>query len=133
MKGVRRYWFASCAWICVFLLTASLHSRAQQPPAQQPSQPPSTAPAAAQAQAQPAPSADLAAQEDELIKKCNEQMNVKGQFKEAEQLAQQALDLSQKMDDKKRILVAMLYLGSAIYYEGRRQEALEIMLNAAAL
>src|SRR5215470_59803 len=125
MKGVLRHWLASCAWICVFLLPSSLHSQVQQPPAQQPSQPLSTG----AAQAQPAPSLDLAAQEDELIKKCNEQLNVKGQFKEAEQLAQQALDLSQKMDDKKRILVAMLYLGSAIYYEGRRQEALEIMLN----
>src|SRR5215470_7499213 len=133
MKGVRRYWFASCAWICVFLLTASLHSRAQQPPAQQPSQPPSTAPAAAQAQAQPAPSSDLAAQEDELIKKCNEQINVKGQFKEAEEFAKQALALSEKLGDKKRIMVAKLYLGSAFFYQGRGPEALEVMQSAAAL
>lgn len=133
MIRVLRYWLGSFVWICVSLLPFSLSCQAQQPPAQQPTQPPSATPAPAQAQPQPTPSSDLATQEDELIKKCNEQMNVKGQFKEAEQLAQQALELSQKMDDKKLILVAMLYLGSAIYYEGRRQEALEIMLNAAAL
>jgi len=85
------------------------------------------------AQAQTSLSPDLAAQEDELIKKCNEQLNVKGQFKEAEELAKQALELSQKMRDQKRILVAMLYLGSAYYDQGRRQESLDVMQNAAAL
>jgi CHAT domain-containing protein/Tfp pilus assembly protein PilF len=126
MKPGPRNWLSSSVWTCVFFLSCSLRS-----PAQQPIQPPSASPAPAQTQ--PPPSADLAAQEDELIKKCNEQLNVKGQFKEAEESAKQALELSQKMGDKKRILVAMLYLGSAYYDQGRRPEALEIFQNTAAL
>ena len=98
--------------------------RAQQPP---------PAPPVGQSPSNPAAPTDPAAQIDALIKQCNEQMNVKGQFKEAEQSAQQALDLSQKLGDKKRILVAMLYLGSAYYDQGRRPEALEIFQNGIAL
>jgi len=74
--------------------------------AQQPSQPAATAPSSGQSQT--APSSDLAAQEDELIKKCNEQINVKGQFKEAEEFAKQARALSEKLADKTRIMVAKL-------------------------
>lgn len=85
------------------------------------------------AQAPPAPSSDLAAQEDALIKKCNEQMNVKGQFKEAEETAKQALELSQKLGDKNRIMVAQMYLGSAYAYEGNELEALEIFKRTADL
>ena len=99
-------------------------------PAQEPSQQP---PSAAPTQAQTAPSFDLIAQEDALVKMVNEQINVKGQFKEAEETAKQALDLSRKIGDKKRILVAMLYLGTAYYDQGRRPEALEVFQNAVAL
>jgi CHAT domain-containing protein/Tfp pilus assembly protein PilF len=60
-------------------------------------------------------------------------MNVKGQFKEAEASAKQALNLSQKFGDKLRSMQAMLYLGSAYYYEGRMQEALEIFQQTTAL
>jgi CHAT domain-containing protein len=126
MKPGPRNWLSSSVWICVFFLSCSLRT-----PAQQPIQQPSASPAPAQTQ--PPPSSDLAAQEDQLIKKCNEQLNVKGQFKEAEESAKQALELSQKMGDKKRILVAMLYLGSAYYDQGRRPEALEVFQNTAAL
>jgi tetratricopeptide (TPR) repeat protein len=126
MKPGLRNWLSSSVWICVFFLFCSLRT-----PAQQPIQQPSASPAPAQTQ--PPPSSDLAAQEDQLIKKCNEQLNVKGQFKEAEESAKQALELSQKMGDKKRILVAMLYLGSAYYDQGRRPEALEVFQNTAAL
>jgi tetratricopeptide (TPR) repeat protein len=124
MKSGSRYWLALFAWIFVFSLFWAQHSSAQQP-AQQPT--------ASPAQTQPALSSDLAAQEDTLIKKVNEQINVKGQFKEAEETAKQALDLSRKMGDKKRILVAMLYLGTAYYGQGRRPEALEVFQNALAL
>jgi CHAT domain-containing protein/Tfp pilus assembly protein PilF len=126
MKAGPRNWLSLSVWMCVFFLSGSLHS-----PAQQPIQQPGASPAPAQTQ--PPPSADLAAQEDELIKKCNEQLNVKGQFKEAEESAKQALELSQKMGDKKRILVAMLYLGSAYYDQGRRPEALEVFQKTATL
>ena len=134
MKRVLRYWLASCARICVPLLVASLRLQGQQPQAQQSAQPStaSPAPAQAQSQTQAAPS-DLAAQEDELIKRCNEQINVKGQFKEAEETAKQALELSEKMGDKKRVMVAMLYLGSAYYGQGRRPEALEVFQNTVSL
>ena len=124
MKRVLRRWLGSCVSICVFLQSSSLPSSPQQAPQQ-----PGTTPTPAQAQSSP----DLAAQEDTLIKKCNELINVKGQFKEAEETAKQALDLSQKMGDQKRILVAMLYLGTAYYDQGRRPEALEVMQNAVAL
>lgn len=129
MKARSRKWLGSFLWIAVFVLIGNAVGEAQQPP--QPQQP-NAAPAPAQTQ--PATSSsDLAAQEDDLIKKCNEQLNVKGQFKEAEQTAKQALELSQKMGDKKRVLVAMLYLGSAYAYEGNQLEALEIFKHTADL
>ena len=117
---------ASFVCMGVFWLSGTARSWAQQP-AQQPSA--SQAPV----QASPAPSSDLAAEEDALIKKCNEQMNVKGQFKEAEETAKQALELSQKMGDKNRIMVAQTYLGSAYAYEGNELEALEIFKRTADL
>jgi CHAT domain-containing protein/Tfp pilus assembly protein PilF len=115
--------FLAALRLSLLIAAVLLHQIAS---AQQPTAP--TAPAQAQS-----PSSDLAAQEDDLIKKCNEQINVKGQFKEAEQLAQQALELSQKMGDKKRIMVALMYLGSAYAYEGRQLEALEIFQRTADL
>jgi CHAT domain-containing protein/Tfp pilus assembly protein PilF len=108
----------------VFLLAYCLPCLAQQ------SAPPSPSSASL---AQSAPSADLAAQEDALIKLCNEQLNVKGQFKDAEETAQQALDLSRKLSDKKRIMVALMYLASAYAYQGRFVEALEVHQQSADL
>jgi CHAT domain-containing protein/tetratricopeptide (TPR) repeat protein len=126
MKRGLRYSLSSSMWICVSLLSFSLPSSGQQP-AQQPITAPNPA------QTQPAPATDLASQEDELIKRCNEQINVKGQFKEAEETAKQALELSQKIGDRKRIMVALMYLGSAYAYEGRQPEALEIFQRTADL
>jgi CHAT domain-containing protein len=57
---------------------------------------------------------------------CNEQMNVAGQFKRAGEMAQQALDLSQKAGDKVRAATAMVYLGAALAYQGRLAEAFDI-------
>jgi CHAT domain-containing protein/Tfp pilus assembly protein PilF len=125
MKARPRYWLAPLLCTGVFLLPGNALAQAQQPAPQA-----STSPSP---QTQPPPSSDLAAQEDELIKKCNEQLNVKGQFKEAEELAKQALELSQKMGDKKRIMVAQMYLASAYAYEGRQLEALEIFQRTADL
>jgi CHAT domain-containing protein/Tfp pilus assembly protein PilF len=126
MTARPRNWLALLLCAGVFLLTGNALTQAQLPTPQA-----STSPSSSQTQ--PTPSSDLAAQEDELIKKCNEQLNVKGQFKEAEQLAQQALDLSQKMGDKKRIMVAQMYLASAYAYEGRQLDALEIFQRTADL
>jgi CHAT domain-containing protein/tetratricopeptide (TPR) repeat protein len=126
MKARPRNWLSPLLSTGVFLLTGSALTQPQQP-AQQPSTTPTPA------QTQPAPSTDLAAQEDELIKRCNEQMNVKGEFKEAEKLAKQALELSEKMGDKKRTMVALMYLGSAYAYEGNQLEALEIFKRTADL
>src|SRR5260370_14735307 len=86
MKSRSKYRFGSLVGMSVLLLTSSARSRAQQPVAPSSASSPS-------AQVQSAPPTDLGAQIDELIKQCNEQMNVKGQFKEAKESAQQALDL----------------------------------------
>jgi CHAT domain-containing protein len=126
MKARRRNWLAPLFCTGVFLLTGNALTQAQQPA-------PSPGSSPSPSQAQSAPPNDLGAQIDELIRQCNEQMNVKGQFKEAKESAQQALDLSQKLGDKNRILRAMLYLGSALFYTGRTPEALETMQRAAAL
>jgi CHAT domain-containing protein len=69
---------------------------------------------------------DTGAQIDELIQQSNDAMNVKVQFKRSEELARQALDLSEKTGDKARAAMAMVYLESAISYQGRLSEALEI-------
>lgn len=70
---------------------------------------------------------DLAAQIDELMKQCNEAMNVKVQFQRSAELAQQALELSEKAGDKTRAANAMVYLGAALSYQGKLTEALAIV------
>ena len=67
-----------------------------------------------------------AAQIDELIQQSNEAMNVKVQFQRAEELARQALELSEKAGDKARAAMAMVYLSAALGYQGRLSEAVEI-------
>lgn len=69
---------------------------------------------------------DTGAQIDELIQQSNEAMNVKVQFQRSEELARQALDLSEKAGDKVRAATAMVYLAAAVSYQGRLSEALEI-------
>ena len=70
---------------------------------------------------------DLAAQIDELMKQCNEAMNVKVQFQRSAELAQQALELSEKAGDKTRAANAMVYLGAALSYQGKLTEALAVV------
>ena len=60
-------------------------------------------------------------------------MNSQGHMKEAEETAKQALELSQKLSDKPRILQSMISLGSAYYYVGRMQESLEICEQVVTL
>jgi len=72
------------------------------------------------------PPTELTAQIDSLIKEANEQMNVKGQFQLAAELAKQALDLSEKTGDKSRMSTAMVYLSAAYGYQGRLAEALDV-------
>ena len=69
---------------------------------------------------------DPGAQIDELMKQCNEAMNIKVQFQRAEELARQALELSQKAGDKARAAMAMVFLSAAISYQGRLSEALDV-------
>ena len=71
-------------------------------------------------------SPNLGAQIDDLIQQSNEAMNVSVQFQRSEELARQALDLSEKAGDKARAAMAMVYLESAISYQGRLSEAFEI-------
>jgi tetratricopeptide (TPR) repeat protein len=68
-----------------------------------------------------------------LLKQCNDQMNVKGQFQLAAEFAEKALDLSQKAGDKIRASTAMVYLGAALAYQGRLAEALEVSQKNLAL
>ena len=69
---------------------------------------------------------DLGAQIDELAQQSYEAMNVNVQFQRSEELARQALELSEKTGDKGRAAWAMVLLSSAISYQGRLSEALEI-------
>lgn len=126
MKAFSRNRTAPLLRTGVFLLVGCLPCLAQQPAQQSP-------PTSSSATPQSAPANDLAAQEDQLIKLCNEQLNVKGQFKDAEETAKQALDLSRKMGDKKRVMVALIYLASAYTYQGRFVEALEVHQQSADL
>src|SRR5262249_45479466 len=70
--------------------------------------------------------ADTTAQIDDLIKQSNEAINIKVQFQRAEELARQALDLSEKAGDKARAANAMIYLSAALGYQGRLTESLEV-------
>lgn len=60
-------------------------------------------------------------------------MNVQVQFQRSEQLARQALELSEKAGDKGRAAWAMVLLSSAISYQGRLSEALEIARKSVPL
>lgn len=93
----------------------------------------STTSSAAPAQPLSAPPTDLAAQIDDLFKQCYEQINAKGQFERARELAQQALDLSEKAGDKVRAATALVYLGAAYAYQGRLTEAVEVAQKNVAL
>ncbi len=112
------------AVLCASVLIPAALSNisAQQPPA-----------VSTQAQPQSVAPPDTGAQIDQLIKKANGQMNSQGHMKEAEETAKQALELSQKLGDKQRILQSMISLGSAYYYVGRMQESLEICEQVVTL
>ena len=76
---------------------------------------------------------DVTAQIDALIQQSNEAMNIKVQFQQSEELARQALELSEKAGDKGRAAMAMVYLESAVAYQGRLSEALEIAQKNVAV
>jgi len=105
-------------WTSVLTTSLLSSARAQQAPAPPP---PTQTPA------------DPAAQIDQLLKKANEQMNSQGHMNEAAETAKQALELSQKIGDKQRILQSMISLGSAYYYVGRIQESLGICEQVVTL
>ena len=69
---------------------------------------------------------DTSAQIDDLIQQSNEAMNVKVQFQHSEELARQAIELSEKAGDKGRAAMAMVFLSAAISYQGRLSEALGV-------
>lgn len=123
-------------WVVALLYGCSwfgLESTAQQsvpasaPPSTSQTATPSVQPSATpQSDAKP----DYGAQIDDLIQQSNDAMNVKVQFQRSEELARQALELSEKAGDKGRVAMAMVYLESAISYQGRLSEALEIAQKA---
>jgi CHAT domain-containing protein/tetratricopeptide (TPR) repeat protein len=85
-----------------------------------------TAAPAAKNSTSPQTAEAVGAQIDELIKRANEAINIKVQFQRAEELARQALDLSEKAGDKVRAANAMIYLSAALGYQGRLAESLEV-------
>jgi len=76
---------------------------------------------------------DVAARIDELTKQSFEAINVKVNFQRAAELAQQALELSEKAGDKTRAAEAMAYLGAALSYQGRATEALAVARKGVAV
>jgi CHAT domain-containing protein len=101
----------------------------QNPPAQQATTPTAKEPQAGNGSAEP----DVDAQIDELMKQCNEAMNVKVNFQRAAELAQQALDLSEKTGDKVRAANAMVYLGAALSYQGKLKESVAVAQKGVAV
>lgn len=126
-------------WVCVFvcLLSATAQNTSS---TVVPANPPSTGAApdvhpvaptssdknSAAAQANGDSANDTAAQIDELNQQSFDAINIKVQFQRAEELARQALELSERAGDKARAGTAMVYLAAAVSYQGRLSEALEI-------
>jgi CHAT domain-containing protein len=105
--------------------TVLSQSSTANPPAPQAATPTAKEPQAA--------TADLAAQIDDLMKRCNEAMNVKVNFQRSAELAQQALELSEKAGDKVRAASAMVYLGAALSYQGKLAESVAVAQKGVAV
>jgi CHAT domain-containing protein len=108
--------------------TAPSRSGAANPAARQ-----AATPTANEPQASTGTAPDVAAQIDELMRQCIEAMNVKVSFQRSAELAQQALELSEKAGDKTRAANAMVYLGAALSYQGRATEALAVAQKGVAV
>ena len=80
-----------------------------------------------------AESTDPGEQIDQLLKKANEAIFVSGHLKEAEEESKQALELSQKLNDKSRVMRAYVSLGTACSYQYRWTEGLELFQQAVQL
>jgi len=61
-----------------------------------------------------------------LLQQSFDEINVRGNFVKAAEVAQQARGLSQKAGDKRSEAEAMVYLAAALSYQGRVNEALDI-------
>src|SRR5215471_1893936 len=107
--------------------TARSQSATPNPPAPQAATPTAKEPQAATS------TADLAAQIDDLIKQSNEAMNIKVNFQRSAELAQQALELSEKAGDKVRAASAMVYLGGALSYQGKLTESVAVAQKGVAV
>ena len=143
MARHREHWIAavcllqaiSLPWMCVARPGTPFHSNLVLPQAAATNLPAQQAATVTAKEPQAASSAapDVAAQIDELIKQCNQAMNVKVNFQRAAELAQQALDLSEKAGDKTRAANAMVYLGAALSYQGKFTEAVAIAQKGVAV
>jgi len=106
-------------WTIVLIVASHCSAIAQQPATPPPSQ--------------SAPSTDPAEQIDQLLKKANDAIYVNGHLKEAEEESKQALELSQKLNDRSRMMRAIISLGTACSYQYRWTEGLELAQQAAQL
>ena len=123
MKACPRNLTAYLRFVAGLLLLAAGSS-----PAQQPAHAPSSPPIGAQAQS--SVPADPAAQIDQLLKKANDAIYLKGQLKEAEELSKQALELSKKLGDTSRTMRANISLGTSYAYQYRWLEGFELIQQA---
>jgi CHAT domain-containing protein/Tfp pilus assembly protein PilF len=83
-------------------------------------------------QTTPAPAQDQTARIDQLLKEAGEAQTNES-LNELELKANEALALSQRAGDKNRISRSLSYLGSADFYRGRLQQALEHHKQALAV
>lgn len=69
---------------------------------------------------------------DQLLKECGD-LQTNAKLDDLERKATEALALSRSLGDKNRIARALTYLGSADFYRGRLQKALDYQKEAAAI
>lgn len=62
----------------------------------------------------------------DLLRQCDDEINVHGSFQRATECAQQARDLSLKLGDKSSEALALVYLVAALGYQGRLNEAYDV-------
>jgi CHAT domain-containing protein len=66
---------------------------------------------------------DLNKQIKDLLQQCDDEINVHGNFQRAGECAEHARELSRKAGDKSSEAMALVYLGAALGYQGRLNEA----------
>ena len=133
MARHREDWIAAVCLFQAISLASMCAARPSAPTSQNPPEQQTATPVPKEPQAANGTAPDLATQIDDLMKQCNEAMNVTVNFQRAAKLAQQALDLSEKAGDKIRAANAMVYLGAALSYQGKFTESVAVAQKGVAV